>query len=404
MLQVKSTIATTTTPPDVADEKVWGRLRVLHVVPNLSPGGTEYVLLRLIRGLGSVAFEHHICATRAIDVEFAERHGIAADQMFLAGKNNQNFQFPLFRLARYMRSFQPHVVHTRNWGGLEGLFAARLAGVPVLIHSEHGYEVDSLRGVPMRRRMMRRAAYALADVVFTNSNELRAYHSEQAQISPDRIRVIYNGVDTQRFAPKPEARHRVRQSLGLPMGSFVVGSVGRLVPIKDHGTLLSAASILADRSIDVRVLLVGTGPSMADLERQASRLDNLHGRVYFVGASEEVPDLLNAMDVYVQPSLGEGMSNTLIEAMATGLPVLATRVGGNPEIIEDSRTGWLFAPGDIGSLANHLEQLFRGIESRRVLGSAARKSIVTRFDFERMIANYRTLYLEQAGRREIVVQ
>lgn len=379
------------------------RLRVLHVIPHLFPGGTEYVLLRLIRGLGETAFEQRICATRGIDADFAAQNGLSENQLFLAGRHDLSFQFPLFRLARYMRSFRPHVVHTRNWGGLEAVFAARLAGVPVVIHSEHGYEVDSLAGLPLRRRFFRRLAYSAADTVFTNSKELRDYHARQARISPECIQVIPNGVDTNRFAPCAEIHEQVRRELGLPINSFIVGSVGRLVPIKDHGTLLQAASLLAERGIDIRVLLVGAGPRLAELQHHADQLKSLSGRVHFVGASDQVPTFLNAMDVFVLPSLGEGMSNTLIEAMASGLPTVATRVGGNPELIEEGRTGEFFAPRDFVSLAGSLERLSRDRGLRYAQGSAARDRAVSRFSLEQMITNYRALYLDQVARRRILL-
>jgi sugar transferase (PEP-CTERM/EpsH1 system associated) len=407
MMQVRAQVedvgSTTNGRPPIQGASARDRLRVLHVIPHLFPGGTEYVLVRLIRGLGEAAFEHRICATRGIDTDFAAQNGLAKNQLFLAGHHDLSFQFPLFRLARYMRSFRPHVVHTRNWGGLEAVFAARLAGVPVVIHSEHGYEVDSLAGLPLRRRFMRHVAYSAADAVFTNSRELRDYHARQAKVSLERIQVIYNGVDTNRFAPHPEIRQRVRRELGLSTESFVVGSVGRLVPIKDHGTLLQAASLLAERGIDVRVVLVGTGPTRAELERKASQLEKLSGRVHFVGASDQVPAFLNALDAFVLSSLGEGMSNTLIEAMASGLPTVATRVGGNPELIEEGRTGEFFAPGDFSSLASLLERLSRDNGLRRVLGSAARERAVSCFSFEQMVTNYRALYLEQVARRRILL-
>jgi sugar transferase (PEP-CTERM/EpsH1 system associated) len=400
--QVEETARTLSAHPPAKPGTGPGRLRVLHVVPHLMPGGTEYVLLRLIKGLGAQEFEHRICATRGMDPDFAAQHGIEGDQVFVAGRHDLNYQFPFFRLARYMRIFRPHVVHTRNWGGLDAVPAARLARVPVVIHSEHGYEVESLSGIPLRRRLFRRAAYAMTDAVFTNSRELREYHARTAWTSVERIRVIYNGVDTSRFAPQPEARHRLRQELGFPPDSTVVASVGRIVPIKDHATLLKAAAVAAGRHMDIRVLLVGAGPELPVLQRLANELPGLSGRVLFFGASERVPELLSASDLFALPSLGEGMSNTLLEAMACGLPTVSTRVGGNPELVEEDRTGWLFPVGDVSALAGLLERLSRDSGLRQRLGAAARERAITRFGFEQMTANYRALYLEQAARRRVL--
>ncbi len=298
-----------------------------------------------------------------------------------------------------MREYRPHIVHSRNWGALEAVVAAKLAGVPVAIHSEHGYEVDMFAGLPLRRRLFRRAAYSMADAVFALTRELRDFHARQAWVRRDRIGVIYNGVDTERFAPSSESRIAVRRELGLPEASFVVGSVGRLVPIKDHATLLKAATVLVGKGVNVRVLLVGSGPERERLESCAK--GPLADRVCFAGDSDRIPEMLNAMDVFVLPSLGEGMSNTLLEAMACALPVIATTVGGNPEIIEKEEHGCLFAPGDAEWLAEKLKLLASDPALIHQLGTEARRRVVESFSLSRMMENYRNLYLELAARRRV---
>jgi sugar transferase (PEP-CTERM/EpsH1 system associated) len=373
------------------------RLRILHVISYMGRGGAEMGILKLIAGLGD-GFEQRICTTRGYDVAFV-REFFSEERMFVAGSSELKLQFPLFRLARIMRQYRPHIVHTRNWGAIEAVAAAKLAGVPVVIHSEHGYEVDMFAGLPMRRRLFRRTAYAMADAVFALTRELRDFHARQAWIAPERIGVIYNGVDTQRFAPNSDKRIAIRRELGLPEGSFVVGSVGRLVPIKDHQTLLNAAALLSRSGIDVRVLLVGSGPEREKLQSRAT--GPLEGRVCFAGDSSRVPEMLNAMDVFVLPSLGEGMSNTLLEAMACGLPVLATNVGGNPEIVENNMNGRLFTPGDADWLAAQLKLLTQDPALVHQLGTAARNRAIESFGLSRMLETYRSFYLDLAARRRV---
>jgi sugar transferase (PEP-CTERM/EpsH1 system associated) len=375
-----------------------GRLRVLHVISYMGRGGAEMGILKLMSGLGA-EFEQRICATRGFDAEFI-RNKVPREELYVAGSSELKLQFPLFRLARIMRSFKPHIVHTRNWGALEAVLAAKLAGVPVAVHSEHGYEVDMFAGLPLRRRIFRRVAYGMADAVFALTRELRDFHARQAWATPETIGVIYNGVDTERFAPKRESRMTMRSELGLPENSFVIGSVGRLVPIKDHQTLLKAAAKLAETGMDVRVLLAGSGPEIENLRRQAA--ESVPGRVYLAGDSDRVPELLNAMDVFVLPSLGEGMSNTLLEAMACGLPALATNVGGNPEIIEDNINGCLFAPGDVQWLAKQLKVLADDRNHARQLGLAARRRATETFSLSGMLENYRKFYLDLAARHHAV--
>lgn len=354
-------------------------------------------ILKLIAGLGP-KFEQRICTTRGFDSDFL-RSRVPEEKIFVAGTSELTLQFPLFRLVQIMRRYHPHIVHTRNWGAIEAVAAAKLASVPVVIHSEHGYEVDMFAGLPLRRRLFRRAAYAMADAVFVLTRELRDFHARQAWIHPDRMGVIYNGVDTQRFAPCAETRIAMRKELGMSRESFVIGSIGRLIAIKDHQTLLEAAAKLAEKGIDVRVLLVGSGPEREKLQGRATGA--LAGRVCFAGDSDRIPELLNAMDVFALPSLGEGMSNTLLEAMASGLPVLATKVGGNPEIIEKDDHGWLFSPGDVEWLAGRLEVLAHDQGLIHQLGTAARQRTIESFSLSRMLENYRSLYLELASHRKI---
>jgi sugar transferase (PEP-CTERM/EpsH1 system associated) len=377
------------------------RLRVLHVIDRLGVGGTEHGIVKVIQGLSGDGFEHHICTVRGFDENFARTHGLE-NKTYVAGRPNSGFQFLLGGLARIMRAFQPHIVHSRNWGAIEAVPAARLAGVPVAIHSEHGYEVDMLAGLPRRRRIIRRAVYAAADFVFTVTEELRTYHARQAWLSPERIGVLRNGVDTSRFAPRPGERQENRRRLGIAGNEIVVGTVARMVSIKDHATLLQAAEILAGRGVPVHLLLVGSGPELSRHQEFVAASPRLSGRVTFVGSATDVPALLNATDVFVLPSLSEGMSNTLLEAMASGLPVVATRVGGNPELIEDERSGWLFKPGDVADLAARLERLAMDSDLRHLMGQGARRRVVQHFSLEGMINGYRDLYLNLARKRGIL--
>jgi len=375
-------------------------LRVLHVVNRLDVGGTEAGILKVMSGLGDSEFTHAICTARGHNSVYAEQQA-SEKTIFDASRTGDKFQFLVRSFVQIMKTYQPHIVHSRNWGAIEAVFAARLAGVPVAIHSEHGYELDMLNGLPMRRRLLRRAAYGLADAVFTVSSDLRAYHARQVWISPSRIRVLANGVDSQRFAPSAERKAASRASLGLPVGSMVVGSVGRLVPIKGHAGLLDAAEILLKRGVDLSVVLVGDGSELDHLRAKAAASPYLSARVLFPGASKNVAEALNAMDVFVLPSISEGMSNTLLEAMSASLPVVATRVGGNPELVEDQISGLLFSVGNIRELAGHLEKLVANREYRESLGTAARARILANYSLDSMLNRYRNLYKELAARRGV---
>jgi sugar transferase (PEP-CTERM/EpsH1 system associated) len=384
------------------DQGAEPRLRVLHVIDRLGVGGTEFGIAKVIQGLSGNCFEHRICVLRGFDQDFVRAQGFEG-QVCVAGGSSAGFQFLLGRLARIMRRFRPHIVHSRNWGAIEAIPAARLARVPVAIHSEHGYEVDMLAGLPNRRRIIRHIVYAAADAVFTVTEELRAYHARQAWFSAERIRVLPNGVDTSCFKRRYEEREEIRRRLDLSGDCIVLGSVGRMVPIKDHQTLLRAAENLGARGIPVRLLLAGSGPELQRHQQFANGSAELSGRVVFVGSTIEVPALLNALDIFVLPSLCEGMSNTLLEAMSSSLAVVATNVGGNPELVENGRSGLLFQPGDVSGLTAKLERLTKEPNLRQALGQAARNRAVEQFSLERMIDRYRELYLDLARKRNLQV-
>ena len=366
----------------------------------LDTGGTERTVLRVIQGLDSDGMEHQICATRGFNPDWVEKHNLTG-RLRLAGDANQRFQFLLPSLVRIMKEYRPHIVHSRNWGAIEAVLSARFARVPVVIHSEHGYELDMLQGLPLRRRLLRKACYAMASAVFTVSDQLREYHSAQAWVAGGKIRVIRNGIDMRLFAPQPEMRQEMRTRLGFNAETVVIGSVGRMVSIKDYGTLLKALEIVLQHGMDIHVLLAGAGPELETHRKYVAASTVLANRVLFTGASDHVETLLNAMDVFVLPSIAEGMSNTIVEAMACGLPVLATNVGGNQELIENGVSGLLFRVGDVNGLAKQLEVLSANPELRHSLGSAARQQAVERFSLEGMIANYRSLYVGLAHERGV---
>lgn len=380
-----------------------GKLRVLHVFNHLGLGGTELTALRLIANLGSGEFEHVVCPLKGYDSEMAARLSPGSEVIVPPGAVS-GFQFMIPRLTKVMKAVRPHIVHSRNRGAVEAIAAARLAGVPVVIHSEHGYEMTNLHGLPLRQRLVRCAMYPLADTLVTVSRELQNYHCRQAWISRDRIRVIENGIDTQLFTPTPHTRSSIREKIGIPQGRFVIGTVGRLVAIKGQRILLDAVEMTVRQGVNVHALIVGAGPELECLKASVGTSSALSGRVSFIGAVENVPAILNAMDAFVLPSFSEGMSNTLIEAMACGLPVLASRVGGNPEVMEENQSGLLFEPGNADGICKLLLNLANDEERRKTLGMQARRQAVQRFGLMRMVEDYRRLYIGLARKRRILTR
>jgi glycosyltransferase involved in cell wall biosynthesis len=260
------------------------------------------------------------------------------------------------------------------------------------VHSEHGLASESSAPEPWRRTWLRRLAFCLADRVVTVSHQLKEHHARRTGFPEQRITVIHNGVDNQRFRPNAEARARVRRELGLSEGEFCIGSVGNLFPVKDHLTLLRAADELASNGGAWRVLVIGDGPELPRLEAFVAAHEACRRRVSFLRSSDRVPELLQALDAYVLSSVFEGVSNSLLEAMSTGIPVVATVVGGNPEVVIDGVSGLLFPAGDSSRLATHLETLWLEPERRGRLGREAQRRVAEHFSMASMVRQYTQLY------------
>lgn len=372
-----------------------GITRILHVVNTLATGGLEKGLVRVVRGTDPERFEHIVCTVRE---EGALADELPRDRVRLLCLNHTRpgYRFLVGDIARCIRQVKPDIVHSRNWSTIEAVMAGRLTRCGV-VHSEHGFEsadTTESRG----RLLFRRTAYELAHRVFSVSSQLREIHSSRTGFPLTKIDVIHNGVDTQWFRQQHAVRARVRRELGLDEAVLAIGAVGRLEPVKDHMTLLRAATRLPD-SPRWQILLAGDGKERGALERFLRDHAALAGRVRFLGSVSDVASFLNALDIYVLPSLSEGISNSLLEAMASGLPVVATAAGGNPEVVVDGTCGLLFPVGGEGDLASHLVRLLGDSRFRVQLGREAVSHIDRSFSLEAMMAKYEELYAGLGSRR-----
>ncbi len=372
-----------------------GRLRIVHVVHSLGTGGTEEGVRKLLSGLDPAAFEQIVC-TVLPSPRTEEKTGARVISLGCTGSGRDVL---VRRLKSAFDRERPHLVHSRNWGAIEAVPAARLAGVPAVVHSEHGLESPTYRHQPWRRNLLRRFCYTWADRVFAVSDSLRAYYAQQLRIAESQIGVIPNGVDTERFRPQDDMRRAARQKLGVGPDTLVVGAVARLDPIKDHQTLFRAVALLLAQSVPVQLVVVGDGPERNALQAYVQAQKSLSRQTVFTGETRDIVSYMNSFDVFVLPSLAEGMSNALLEAMSIGIASVATRVGGNPEIVEDGSSGLLFEACDAETLAAHLKALGSDPEWRRDLGMNARRRVENCFSLHHMLSNYTRLYEEAAGNR-----
>jgi len=272
---------------------------------------------------------------------------------------------------------------------------AAWAGVPVRVHGEHGWDTNDPDGRSLKYRLVRRAYRPFVHRYVALSGQSRRYLQEAVGVPADRIEQIYNGVDTQRFQPSNGARAAIGGSPFTDPAQWLVGTVGRLQPIKDQGLL--ARAFVRAVELDpgargrLRLLVVGEGPSRPQIE-QVLRDAGVAPLTWVAGERADVPEVMRGLDAFVLPSRAEGISNTILEAMATALPIVATAVGGNSELLDDGVTGCLGPAGDVERLARAmLDDLHDPTRARR-RGAAARQVAQRRFSLEGMVAAYGDLY------------
>jgi sugar transferase (PEP-CTERM/EpsH1 system associated) len=363
--------------------------RIMHVVDSLGKGGLENGLVNLIERMDPLRFEHVVCAIRGLGPNL-ERLPRERVQVVCLAKEEGTSRVQTPALARAIRRFRPDVLHSRNWGAIEGVIAGRWAGSCALVHSEHGLESEAGAPEPWRRNFLRRVAFELAHRVVSVSGQLRDLHAKRTGFPKERITIVHNGVDSARFFPDGAGRAAARAELGLAEADFCVGCVGNLLPVKDHLTLLRAVSEIGTG--DWRLVMIGEGPERPKIEAFLRERPEVARRVSLVGSSSRVPELLRALDGYVLPSVAEGISNSLLEAMATGLPVAASRVGGNPEVVVDGESGLLFPAADVCRLTETLMRLWRDRDLRARLAARAMARVRSEFSIEAMVEKYERLY------------
>lgn len=363
-------------------------IRILHVLDTLETGGTESGVVRLIQQMDSRRFEHVVCTIRRLGI-LADRLPREARVFCLEAK--PGFSLQVAALARRIRETGANIVHARNWGTAEAILAGRCARRCALVYSEHGLESGVLGPEPFPRRALRRLVFQMSDRVFSVSRQLRDHHARMTGFPANRIDVIHNGIEVERFRPSAESRAMARRQLGIGPLEFCIGAVGRLEAVKNTITVLRAVAALPP-SANWRLLIAGEGRESGQLREFAASQPSLAGRVGFLGEIQDVHHLFNALDSYVLASVYEGISNSLLEAMATGLPVIASAVGGNPEVVKDEESGLLFPPGDEEALRARLLRVAGDPDLRRRLGESAMRRVTGEFSSGGMVRRYEQLY------------
>lgn len=374
------------------------RTRIVFCIDSFDAGGTEFNLVKSLEAMTASTFERHLLTLND--------RGSLRDRFVATGIPITEFAFPrlhslravsqALRIVAWFRRIRPDVVHTNDrYTNLFVAPCARLAGVPLVVTSRRWWKA-------MPRRIYglgNRAAYRLSHRVVANSAMVARMMSEDEGVPRSRIVVVPNFVDDAVFLPTPdEERAAARRRFGVPDDAILVTAVAILRPEKDLATLVAAAALLRREHPRLHVLLVGSGPCEADLRRAVTQHD-LADRVHFAGFLGTPPSPHQFGDVAVLCSLHEGFPNSIVEAMASGKPVVATRVGGIPDAVEDGCTGLLVPPGSPERLAGAIARLAADEGLRASMGEAGRLKARGLYTASAVLAQLEALYAESAPAR-----
>lgn len=381
-------------------------IQLVHLIGSMRVGGAEGQLVEIIKRLPRERFEQSLVllhgegaligrargeVREVVDVGSARRYGRLDPRRWLAPLGM------LWRTWRYLRSRRPDILHAQlSYANMVGVLAGRLAGVPVILASQR--QLSNYKQAQPVLRWVENAILRRATAMLVNSEAVRRDLVQRDGIAAEKIHRIYNGVVLGRFEPvSPEERGRVRRELGLAEGDLVLIVVANLHPYKGHDDLLRAMARLRGRFPNLRAILPGRDQGMGAKLMELARELGVEEAVHFLGERHDVPALLAAADIAVHPSREEGFSNSILEAMAAGRPLVATRVGGNVEQVGEGENGLLVAPQAPEELAAALEKLLGECELRRRMGEASRARIEREFSMERTVRDTQELYETLAG-------
>ncbi len=374
---------------------------IVHVIHRLDFGGLENGLVNLLNTMPTQRYRHAIvCLTAYTD--FAKRIARNDVELIALNKKPGKDLSCYWRFARTLWRLKPAIVHTRNLGTLDMQFVARACGVRGRVHGEHGWDVYDLNGQNPKYLRLRRFASRVVQHYVAMSRDLADYLVRDVRVPSKRITQIYSGVDCTRFHARAEGDKAPWPAGFVPRDGCVIGTVGRMEPVKNTLVLVRAFAQLIDAvpgSRDrLRLVLVGTGPLQTSIEATIAQT-GIRDLVWLAGGRNDVPDLVRQFDVFVLPSLNEGISNTLLEAMASGVPVIAGRVGGNPEIVRDGETGALYNVADERELTTILRRYIDNRSLRIRQGARARSVVEQHHSLDSMVNAYLQVYDSVCARR-----
>ncbi|MCC6194980.1 MAG: TIGR03088 family PEP-CTERM/XrtA system glycosyltransferase [Burkholderiales bacterium] len=365
---------------------------VVHVVYRFDVGGLENGVVNLVNRMDRNAYRHAIVALT--EVTGYRQRVTRNDVPFVPLHKPPGHGYVLYpALFRLFRAQKPAIVHTRNLAALEAAVPAFAAGVPVRIHGEHGRDVEDYDGNRRKYQWIRRAYRPFVSHYVALSRDLEGYLRRRVGVPAGKVTQIYNGVDLDRFRVGP--RQPAPDDPFASQAVFRIGWVGRMQAVKDPLNLVRAflrvRELVPAARTDLRLVMVGDGPLLAQVRSLLGSAD-AHDAAWLAGERNDVPAVLGSLDSFVLPSRAEGISNTILEAMACGVPVIATDVGGNAELVVDDVTGALVPAGDPEALARQIARFWSDRDAARRAGAAGRARVQAQFALDAMVRRYQGLY------------
>ncbi len=366
------------------------RRRIVHIVHSFSIGGLENVIVQLINQLPADQFEHVLLSLTSIS-DFKDRITQPGVRFIQLHKPPGHAVGLYLRIYRLLKELNPDVVHSCNLAALEIAPLSWLARIPLRVHAEHGWDSHDPKGESLRYQRIRRLYKPFVSHYVVVSKDIDDYLANAIGVPKSHRTLITNGVDTARFSPRQTATPAVIGCPFVPGHHWLIGTVGRLQTVKNQPLLARAFIHLMKRHPEtfdrLRLIIVGDGPLMVEIQALLAHA-GLESLAWLSGARNDVPDILRMLDCFVLPSAAEGTSCTLQEAMACGLPVVATAVGGTPELVTHGGTGFLVPDGDANAMAQAILGCYLEPEKAMDFGRRARTLALTQHGLSRMIERY----------------
>lgn len=377
------------------------RVHVAHVLHSFRIGGLENGVVNLINNLPRDQYRHSIICVTDFCPEYFTRINSDNCQIYSLNKPPGKGLGWLWRCWRLFRKIKPDVIHSRNLSALESQLAQMLTGARHTVHGEHGWDVNDLAGANQKNQRIKRFFKPFVDQYIALSKEGERYLVDKIGIRQSKVTRICNGVDINKFDPaKPNPLPSgMPEQISTAEKKLVFGTVGRATKVKNQMYLLDAFIELANAhpAAPVFLIVVGDGPELASLQQRADSAGVID-KVWFPGSRNDVDLLLAQMDVFVLPSLAEGISNVFLEAMAAGLPVIATNVGGNSDLmLPEHAKSHLIPLDNIASLTAAMQQYVDNYEKLAEDSKAVRQHCVNCFSIQTMVEKYHHVYQQSVG-------